>query len=393
MANKNYDMKNILSVVLATALFLILFSCGSGAKDEKGSLTDKKVKLEKLKSDKDKLDAEIKSLEEEIAKIDTSAALNKGKLVSVVPLTEQAFEHYIDLQGHVDADNIYYVTPRGGPAQVKAIYINKGDVVRKGQLLAKLDDAVQLKQLQQLKTQLAYAQDIYNRQKNLWDQGIGTEVQLKNAENSVNSLRDQINTATTAWDMTNVRSDVNGYVEQLNLKVGETFIGMAGTVPQIMIVNTSALKVVTEVPENYLDKIRKGTPVNVKLPDANLEFNSVISLMNQTIGLNSRSVVTEAKIPYNSNVHINQVAQVRIKDYANPHAIVVPLTVLQTDEKGKYVFVLETENGKKIARKKTVQVGEIYGNNIEVKGGLQPGDQLITEGFQTLYEGQVVTIS
>jgi len=393
MANKNYDMKNILSVVLATALFLILFSCGSGAKDEKGSLTDKKVKLEKLKSDKDKLDAEIKSLEEEIAKIDTSAALNKGKLVSVVPLTEQAFEHYIDLQGHVDADNIYYVTPRGGPAQVKAIYINKGDVVRKGQLLAKLDDAVQLKQLQQLKTQLAYAQDIYNRQKNLWDQGIGTEVQLKNAENSVNSLRDQINTATTAWDMTNVRSDVNGYVEQLNLKVGETFIGMAGKVPQIMIVNTSALKVVTEVPENYLDKIRKGTPVNVKLPDANLEFNSVISLMNQTIGLNSRSVVTEAKIPYNSNVHINQVAQVRIKDYANPHAIVVPLTVLQTDEKGKYVFVLETENGKKIARKKTVQVGEIYGNNIEVKGGLQPGDQLITEGFQTLYEGQVVTIS
>ena len=132
-------------------------------------------------------------------------------------------------------------------------------------------------------------------------------------------------------------------------------------------------------------------PVNIKLPDVNLEFNSAISLMNQTIGLNNRAVTTESKIPYNPNVHINQVAQVRIKDYANPHAIVIPLTVLQTDENGKYVYVIATENGKKIAKKKIVQVGEIYGNNIEVKGGLSVGDQLITEGFQGLYEGQAVT--
>src|SRR5204863_1942010 len=186
-------------------------ACGSSSKEEKGALTDKKTKLEKLKSDRDKIDGEIKALEEEIAKIDTSAALSKGKLVAALPVAEQNFEHYIDLQGHVDADNISYVTPRGGPAQVKAIYIKRGDAVKKGQLLAKLDDAVQLKQLQQLKTQLAYAEDIYRRQKNLWDQGIGTEVQLKNAENSVNNLKDQINTTVAGWEMTNVRSDVNGY--------------------------------------------------------------------------------------------------------------------------------------------------------------------------------------
>ena len=193
--------------------------------------------------------------------------------------------------------------------------------------------------------------------------------------------------------MTNVRSDVNGYVEQLNLKVGETFIGLAGTAPQIMIVNTSSLKVVTEVPENYLSKIKQGTPVTIKLPDVNLEYNSSISLMNRSIGLNSRSVVTEAKIPYNQNVHINQVAEVRIKDYSNPHAIVIPLTVMQTDEKGKYVYVVTTENGKKVAKKKTIEVGEIYGETIEVKGGLTAGDQVVTEGFQNLYEGQVVTTS
>jgi multidrug resistance efflux pump len=217
----------------------------------------------------------------------------------------------------------------------------------------KLDDAVLLKQLEGLKTQKAYAEDIYKRTKNLWDQGIGTEVQLKTAENNVKSLNDQISTLTESWQMTNVRSEVDGYVEQLNLRVGETFSGFAGAVPQVMIVNASTLKVVTDVPENYLDKVKKGTPVNIRLPDVNLEFNSTISLMNQTIGLNSRSVTTEAKIPYNQNVHINEVAQVRIKDYVNSKAIVVPLTTLQTDEKGKYVYVLVTENGKKNSKKKT----------------------------------------
>ena len=383
-------MKEIIQLLSVSTLVVLLTACGGGAKDNNGGLADKKARLEQLRSQRDKTDAEIKSLEDEIAKVDTSAAAAKPKLVATAPVAEQAFNHFIDLQGHVDAENISYVTPRGNPGQVKALYIRKGDFVKKGQLLAKLDDDVQLKQLQGLKTQLSYAEDIYRRQKNLWDQGIGTEVQLKNAENSVNSLKDQISTTQAAWNMTNVRSDVSGYVEQLNLKPGETFVGMAGTTPQIMIVNSAAMKVVTEVPENYLDKIKEGTPVDITLPDVNLNFTSKISLMNQTIGLNSRSVVTEAKIPYKPSVHVNQVAQVRIKDYSNPHAIVIPLTVLQTDENGKYVYVVQTENGKKIAKKKTVQVGAIYGNNIEIKGGLNVGDQLITEGFQSIYEGQAV---
>ena len=385
------DMKDVLKIASALVFILILSSCGSGSKDEKGSLTDKKAQLENLKNEQKKLNDQIAKLENEIGSTDTSSSLNKGKLVSASPVTEQAFEHYIDLQGHIDADNISYVTPRGGPAQAKAVYIKQGDFVKKGQILAKLDDDVQLKQLQQLKTQLAYAEDVYRRQKNLWDQGIGTEIQLKTAENNVNNLKDQINTTTAGWEMTNVRSEVTGYVETMNLRVGEMLGNTA--LPQIVIVNSSTLKAVTEIPENYLGKIHKGMPVNIKLPDVNLEFNSSISLMNQTIGLNNRSVTTESKIPYNPNVHINQVAQVRIKDYANPRAIVIPLTVLQTDENGKYVYVVATENGKKVAKKKVVQVGEIYGNNIEVKGGLNVGDQLITEGFQSLYEGQAVTTS
>ena len=384
-------MKNVLRIASVMLFIGILSACSSGSKEKKGDINDKKAQLEKLKGDQKKLNDQIAKLQNEIGNTDTSSSLNKGKLVSASPITEQPFEHYIDLQGHIDADNISYVTPRGGPAQVKALYIKQGDLVKKGQLLAKLDDDVQLKQLQQVKTQLTYAEDVYRRQKNLWDQGIGTEIQLKNAENSVNNLKDQINTITAGWEMTNVRSEVTGYVETMNLRVGETFGNSVQ--PQIVIVNSSSLKTVTDVPENYMDKIHKGMPVDIKLPDVNLEFKSVISLMNRTIGLNNRAVTTEAKIPYDPNVRINQVAQVRIKDYANAHALVIPLTVLQTDENGKYVYVIATENGKKIAKKKMVQVGEIYGNNIEVKAGLNVGDQLITEGFQSLYEGQAVTTS
>jgi len=385
-------MNKFLMILIAVTA-MIITSCSGGAKDAKGGLNDKKVKLEKLKTEKTKLETEIQTLQQEITKLDPSAGVVAPKLVAVTAVTVQPFEHYIDLQGRVDADNISYLTPRGMPAQVRALYIKKGDYVKKGQSIMKLDDAVQLRQLEGLKTQKAYADDIYKRTKNLWDQGIGTEVQLKTAENNVKSLNDQISTLTESWQMTNVKSEVNGYVEQLNLRVGETFSGFAGNEPQVMIVNSSALKVVTDVPENYLDRVKKGTPVNIKLPDVNLEFNSVISLMNQTIGINSRSVSTEAKIPYKSNVHINQVALVRIKDYVKNNAIVIPLTTLQTDENGKYVYVLATENGKKVARKKQVVVGEIYGEQIEVRSGLNEGDQLITQGYQSLYEGQGVTIS
>ena len=379
--------------ILTIATAVIITSCGGGAKDVKGDVNDKKAQLEKLKTEKTQIEKEIQTLQQEIAKLDPASVVVAPKLVAVTAVSMQPFEHYIDLQGKVDADNISYLTPRGMPAQVRALYVKKGDYVKKGQVLMKLDDAVLLKQLEGLKTQKAFAEDIYKRTKNLWDQGIGTEVQLKTAENNVKSLNDQISTLTESWQTTNVRSEVNGYVEELNLRVGETFTGYVGNQPQVMIVNSSALKVVTDVPENYLDRVKKGTPVNIKLPDINLEFNSVISLMNQTIGVNSRSVSTEAKIPYDSRVHINQVALVRIKDYVKKNAIVIPLTTLQTDENGKYVYVLATENGKKVARKKQVLVGEIYGEQIEVKSGLNEGDQLITQGYQSLYEGQGVTTS
>jgi len=195
-------MQKITKLSLALALLLFAAACSNSKKDGNAAINDKKAQLEKLKGEKEKNDAAILKLQDELSKIDTSSSNPaKIKLVALTPLAMQNFDHYINLQGKVDAENISYIAPRGQGGQVKAIFVKQGDMVRKGQLLLKLDDAVQRQQVvainQQkagLKTQLALAKSLYDRQKNLWDQGIGTEVQLITAKTNVTSLENQIST-------------------------------------------------------------------------------------------------------------------------------------------------------------------------------------------------------
>lgn len=388
---------------------LVAASCGSSSKDEKGALNDKKLQLEKLKKEQATTNAEIQKLEAEIAKLDTSAArVTNAKLVAIMPLATQNFVHYIDLQGKIDADNVSYVSPRLGPGLVKAVYVTKGQQVRKGQLLLKLDDAVQRQNivaakqgLETIKTQLAMARDLYNRQNNLWKQGIGTEVQLISARTNVQTLENQlaaaqanIRTLQEQANATNVYADVSGVADEVNIRPGETFTGFSGTQPQIRIVNTSSLKAIADVPENYAGRVKTGAPVVVVLPDINRTFTNLrISRAGQLINPNSRAFAAEVAVPYDPSIRPNQLAQIRIQDYASSNTIVIPVNTVQTDEKTKYVYVAVKEGDRIIARKKTVIVGELSGADIEIKSGLAAGDQLITEGFQNLYEGQVIKLA
>jgi multidrug efflux pump subunit AcrA (membrane-fusion protein) len=160
----------------------------------------------------------------------------------------------------------------------------------------------------------------------------------------------------------------------------------------IKIVNTRNLKVVTNIPENYLSRVSKGTPVIVTIPDINKTFKSSISLISQAIGTLSRGFIAEAKIPSDKNVKPNLTASIKIQDYTKSNAITVPINTLQTDERGKFVLVAVKEGDKMVARKREIAVGELYGDKLEVKNGIQGGDIIITEGFQGLYDGQLITI-
>jgi membrane fusion protein (multidrug efflux system) len=396
-------MRSFIQASLFTTLVLLIVSCGG--ENENKELVKKKERLEKYKKEQADLNANIKKLELEISKLDPAAKVEKAKLVVLDTISLESFTHYIDLQGKVDADNISYVAPRGGGGQVRAVYVKEGEYVRKGQLLLKLDDAiirqnvaVARQSMAATRNQLELAKSVYQRTKNLWDQNIGTEVQLLQAKTNVQVLENQlktqqanVRTAEEQLATTNVVSNVEGVADEVNIHAGELFTG--APTAGIKIVNKTNLKVVTDVPENYLSRVTKGTPVLITIPDINKTFNSTISLISQAISATSRGFTAEARVPNDKSLKPNMTARVKIQDYSVPNAVTIPVNTIQTDEQGKFVLVAVKETDKLLVRKRPVQVGELYGDRLEVKSGLQPGDLLITEGFQGLYEGQTATTS
>ena len=400
-------MKKITQITAIGSLAIVLAACGAQKKEGNAAINDTKAAIEKLKDEKNKKDAEIRKLQEELLKIDSNAANEaKVRLVTTAPVAVQDFKHFIDLRGRIDAENISYISPRGMGGQVKGLFVKEGQQVRKGQLLLKLDDAIQRQsvvaarqQLEGIKTQLGYAKNIYERQKNLWDKGIGTEVQLITARTNVQSLEDQLRSANEQvkvaveqLNTANVYSDVNGIADIVNIRVGETFTGMTSMGPQIKIVNTSSLKAVANIPENYISRVQRGTPVIVNIPDISKNINSSISLISQSIDPTQRGFLAEAKIPTGGLLKPDLSVVMKIMDYSADKAVVIPVNTIQSDEKNKYVYVLEkTSNGKSVARKKVINIGEIYGDIVEIKTGLIGGEELITEGYQNLYEGQLIS--
>jgi RND family efflux transporter MFP subunit len=379
-------MNKLFNIAILSSI-LLMAACGET--DSKAILEKKKKELSALKDEQADLDKKVNLLDAEIAKLDPSAAKpDKPKLVSLEPVSLSFFAHTIDLQGKVDADNISYVSPRNGGGIARQVLVKRGDQVKKGQLIIKMDDAIPHQQLENAQIQLDHAKDLYQRRKNLWDQKIGTEVDLINAKNSVDQAEVQVRISKEQLDFTNVYADINGVVDDITIKPGELFSGQG----QIRIVNTSSLKAVIPVPEVYQERIKVGSAVKIILPELNGKtINGTVSVAGKLIDAQNRSFTIEVRVPYDPLLRPNQLAIAKIQDYTNANAVAIPVNTLQTDDKGKFVMVSVTENGKTIARKRIVIIGQAYGDRVEIKDGLKPGDQLITDGFQNLYEGQLIT--
>ena len=388
-------MKSIVTF-LTLSLLVLATACGGGD----NSIEGKQKSLAGLKKQALDLNAQIVALEKELEKAGGAAAA-KAILVATDTIQTETFTHYIELQGKVESESVSYITPRAGGGQVRAIYIKRGDRVKKGQLILQLDNslikqsaAAAAQNIETLKSQAALAKSVYEKQKNLWEQNIGSEIQLMTAKTNADALASQLKAASEQLGMvrdqlayTSIYSDVDGVAEEVNVKVGELFMGPG----QIKIVNTSKLKLTAEVPENYAGKVKVGTELTLTFPDIQKTISNKISVLGNVINPLSRSFFIESKLPVDNNFRPNLLAQVKIKDYEKKNAISIPVNLLQNDEKGKFVYVAVTEAGKLVARKKVVTTGEFYGNNIEVLSGLAAGEILITEGFQSIYDGQLIT--
>jgi membrane fusion protein (multidrug efflux system) len=382
-------MYKLLTVVIGASL--LLASCGSSTVQKDGEgLKEKKARLDSLKTEQGKLEKEISSLQASIDKLDTTnSTREKAKLVALSALAPTSFTHYIDLQGNVDAVNTSWIAPRGTGGVVTELYIKQGDHVRQGQLLAKLDDAIQRQQIASDQTQLAYAKDLYQRRKNLWDEKIGTEVDLVNAKNQVDQADAKLNIDQQQLDFTNVYADIPGTVNILNIKVGEAFSQGSQS---IQIVNTDNLKVVVLIPEIYQERVRVGTPVKIAFPGLNnKEVIGTVTVSGKVINADNRAFQVEIHIPNTSDIRANQVAIVKLQDYSASNVITIPINTLQTDETGKYVLVGLQQNNKLVAHKKSITIGQTYSDKVQVTSGLAAGDKLITDGYQGLYEGQLIT--
>lgn len=393
-------------MVMASAVALFA-ACGGAKKDP---LAEKKAELEKLKSIQSTTNTNIQELEKEILAMDPNAIPAKPKLVALSSIAAGQFNHSIDLQGKIDAMNVVYAAPRGQGGIVKAVLVKNGDRVQKGQLLLRMDDVVQRQslvaaeqQISGIQAQLDQANSIYERQQNLWKQNIGTEVQVLNAKTNAEALKSQLASAQAniklvkeQLNMANVHAEISGTVDQVNIKVGEFFSPQSAAMPNsgIRLVNNGDLKVTVMVPENYLGKINVGTALKVILPESNnREINTKVSVASKYIENTSRSFTVEGKLPNDKDLRPNQNAIVKIQDYAAANVISIPLNTLQSDDKGKFVMVGVKEAKGMVARKRPVKIGQLYGAMVEVNDGLKVGDELIIDGYQSLYEGQAITTS
>jgi len=371
-------MKTFAKSITFVALVVFAVACGSSV--------DKKAELAKLKKQHDELAVKIKKLESEL-KIGDSTTATKVTSVSLTEAKAQEFNHYLEVQGKVDGEDNIAVSAQMAGA-ITAVFVKEGDAVRKGQTLAQIDNSVMQQQISSTKQQLDFATNLYNKQKALWDKQIGSEIQYLTAKNNKENLEKALATLNDQLEMTRIKSPINGSVEEVNLKVGQ----MASPgLPAVRVVNFSSVKVVAEIAEAYAPKIKPGNKVIVYFPDFNTEVNSTIRFTSKYINPVNRTFLSEVRLgPSSVQYRANMMAVVRINDYHNPSAFTIPITLVRETSEGKYIYVAKTENGKLVARRLPVTVGNTYNGLAEITAGITAGDKIITTGFNSLIDGELI---
>lgn len=369
----------LIQSIVAISTGILLTACSATSTD------DKAVQLEKLKKEQTEIARKIAALESEMP-VDSTMSV-KAKEVDVLVVSGQKFDHYIQTQGLVEAEDNILVSAKS-MGVVMQVFTNEGQFVAKGQVLAQIDNSLILRNIEGMKAQLELAVSVYNRQKNLWDQKIGTEVQFLQAKTNKESLEKQLAALQEQNDMTRIKSPIQGTVDEVMVKIGEN---ISPGQPAVRVVNTSNLKLVAAVSEAYVTNIRQGNKVVVSIPELKKVISAAVTFVGKTIDPMSRTFAVEVKLPNEPNLRPNMSAVVRVVYRTELSAIVVPVNVVQEINGEKIVYIAEQKGKSLVAKKKVVGVEGVFGNYAQVNG-LNAGDQVITVGYQSLSDGEFVKI-
>lgn len=374
---------------LIISMMLILAACGT--KNENVDSKDLGA-LKSMLANKEKqmiiLKKEMADIQDKINKLDTSN-IRKKMLVSLETIKSRVFTHTIDVQGAVTGDELLNVSPQV-PAVYLKINVKKGMSVSKGQVLALMDDQVLRQGLEELKSNLQFAQTLYDKQKALWDQKIGSEVQYLTAKNNLESLKKKLSTMNQQIAMYKVISPINGIVDDVLAKEGE--MGSPG-LPSIKVFNLKALKLVAHPAESYVDKINSGNDVEVYFPDLNKTYQSKVKTIGKMIDNLNRTFTVDIMLPNSNDIRPNMMAISKIIDYQNPKALVIPINILVNADSDPFIYVAEDQQGVLKAIKRKVKLGYTYKNEVEIISGLKTGDKIITVGYQDLNDGDAISLS
>ncbi len=337
------------------------------------------------------LQARKAAIQADLAKIDAAlATLNVKKeeaLVSVMSLKDTVFNHYLDIQGSVETKENILIQPEI-PGTLIALNVKAGQHVSKGQILARVDDGGSSQQVASLETQYQLAKTTYERQKNLWNQKIGSEIQYLQAQTQMLSLQRSVAQAKAMLAKTVIRAPFSGTIDEVFVEKGQ--VVSANPQGLMRIVNLNNMYVSTSVPESYIGKLKVGTQVDVFLTSLNKNYKGKVRQVGNFINPNNRSFGIEVSIPNPENLlRPNQVAKLKVIDYTAKNAIVVPTNVIQEDGEGnKFVFVAINSNGKTATAKKVlVSTGKSSDNVTEILTGLSANDIIVTEGVNSISEG------
>lgn len=373
---------------ILAAASILLFSC----QPKQESVEDIRKKINAHKLEITEIENSIKALEEQIAQ-DTSASENAFSiLVNVKEIQKDTFIHFVEVTGFVESEFQSNISPEMA-GQIKSILVEEGQRVSKGQLLVQLKTDMTDKSIQEIEKGLELATTVYNKQKSLWDQKIGSEIQYLQAKNSKESLESSLETLNAKLEMSSIRAPYAGIVDQISAKKGE----MAQPGFQVLqLVNLTNLQIEADISEYFIPFLSEGDKVTVMFPTyPDMVLNNIkIIRIGNIINQNNRTVKIQLSIPNpGEKLKPNMLSKIKVKDFVNNEALTLPTIVIKKDaDQNNYVYVARQDGDRVVSVKQKIVIGHSYSNQTEVLEGIEEGDEVIVEGYNLVKNGTVIRV-